>query len=117
MLAPNGAGSLLHCGSRIANGEFVACKGNLLDTNAQPYDPRFLVVCLDEQPVQLLKKTRVPIATKTHARCGDSEYERAGMTGVFVCTEPLRGWRIVKGLPALILHRHPAHEVKPLTVP
>jgi hypothetical protein len=37
-----------------ANGEFVACMENVLETYAQPYDPRFPVVCMDEQPVQLL---------------------------------------------------------------
>lgn len=33
---------------------------NILDTNAQPYDERFPVLCMDEQPVQLLKETRTP---------------------------------------------------------
>jgi hypothetical protein len=31
-----------------ANGEFVACMENVLETYAQPYDPRFPVVCMDE---------------------------------------------------------------------
>ena len=62
-----------------ANGEFVACMENVLETYAQPYDARFPVVCMDEQPVQLLKETRAPIAaTKHHARRVDYEYERAG---------------------------------------
>jgi hypothetical protein len=80
-----------------ANGEFVACMENVLETYAQPYDPRFPVVCMDEQPVQLLKETRVPIAaTKTHARRVDYEYERAGTASVFMFTEPLQGWRHVR---------------------
>lgn len=79
-----------------ANSEFVACMENVLETYAQPYDPRFPVLCMDEQPVQLLKETRVPIAaTKTHARRVDHEYERAGTANVFMCTEPLSGWRSV----------------------
>jgi hypothetical protein len=83
-----------------ANGEFVACMENLLETYAQPYDPRFPVVCMDEQAVQLLKETRGPLApTKTRARRVDYEYERAGTASVFMFTEPLRGWRQVRSRP------------------
>jgi hypothetical protein len=35
-----------------ANGEFVACMENVLETYAQPYDTRFPVVCMDEQPTK-----------------------------------------------------------------
>ena len=38
-----------------ANGAFVAGMANVLETYAQPYDARFPVVCMDEQPGQLLK--------------------------------------------------------------
>lgn len=80
-----------------ANGEFVACMENVLETYAQPYDPRFPVLCMDEQPVQLVKETRVPIAaTKNHARRVDYEYERAGTACVFMFTELLSGWRSVR---------------------
>ena len=80
-----------------ANGEFVACMENVLETYAQPYDPQFPVVCMDEQPVQLLKETRIPIAaTQHHARRVDYEYERAGMASVFMFAEPLQGWRNVR---------------------
>jgi hypothetical protein len=80
-----------------ANGEFVACMENVLETYAQPYDPRFPVLCMDEQPVQLLKETRVPIAaTEKHARRVDYEYERAGTASVFMFTEPLSDWRNVR---------------------
>jgi len=80
-----------------ANGEFVACMENVLETYAQPYDSQFPVLCMDEQPVQLLKETRVPIAaTKKHARRVDYEYERAGTASIFMFTEPLSGWRNVR---------------------
>ena len=70
---------------------------NVLETYAQPYDPRFPVVCMDEQPVQWLKETRVPLAATTHhARRIDDEYERAGTASVFMCAEPLQGWRHVR---------------------
>ena len=51
---------------------------------------------MDEQPVQLLKETRVPIpATKEHPRRVDYEYERAGTASIFMFCEPLAGWRQV----------------------
>jgi len=77
-----------------ANSEFVACMENVLETYAQPYDEWFPVLCMDEQPVQLLKETRISIAaTREHARRVDYEYERAGTASIFMFTEPLSGWR------------------------
>jgi hypothetical protein len=80
-----------------ANGEFVAAMENVLETYAQPYDARFPVLTMDEQPVQLFKETRQPIpATKAHPRRVDYEYERAGTACVFMFAEPLSGWRDVR---------------------
>ena len=80
-----------------ANSEFVASMEEVLETYAQPYDSRFPVVCMDEQPVQLLKETRVPVpATKAHPRRVDYEYERAGTASIFMFCEPLSGWREVQ---------------------
>ena len=77
-----------------ADGEFVASMEEVLATYAQPYDSRHPVLCMDEQPVQLLKETRVPIAaTKEHPRRVDYEYERAGTASIFMFCEPLSGWR------------------------
>jgi len=79
-----------------ADGEFVAAMEEVLETYAQPYDARRPVLCMDEQPVQLLKETRVPIAaTKKHPRRVDYEYERAGTASIFMFCEPLSGWRQV----------------------
>jgi hypothetical protein len=79
-----------------ADGEFVAAMEEVLETYAQPYDARRPVLCMDEQPVQLLKETRVPIAaTKDHPRRVDYEYERAGTASIFMFCEPLLGWREV----------------------
>lgn len=79
-----------------ADGEFVANMEEVLETYAQPYDPRHPVVCMDEQPIQLLKETRLPIpATKEHPRRVDYEYERAGTASIFMFCEPLSGWREV----------------------
>ena len=80
-----------------ANSEFVASMENVLETYEKPYDSQFPVLCMDEQPVQLLKETRLPIAaTSKHARRVDYEYERAGTASVFMFTEPLSGWRNVR---------------------
>jgi DDE superfamily endonuclease len=79
------------------NGEFVANMEEMLETYAQPYNPRVPVVCMDEQPVQLLKETRVPVAaTKNHPRRVDYEYERGGTASLFMFCEPLSGWREVQ---------------------
>lgn len=79
-----------------ANSEFVANMEEVLETYAQPYDRRFPVMCMDEQPVQLLKETRVPVAATTrHPRRVDYEYERAGTASIFMFCEPLSGWREV----------------------
>jgi hypothetical protein len=76
-----------------ADAEFVAGKEDVLETYEQPYDPRRPVVCMDEQPVQLPKETRTPIAaTVKHAKRVDHEYERARVARIFMLTEPLAGW-------------------------
>jgi hypothetical protein len=79
-----------------ADAEFVAGMEEVLETYAAAYDGRHPVLCMDEQPVQLLKETRMPIpATKGHPRRVDYEYERAGTASVFLFCEPLAGWRSV----------------------
>ena len=67
---------------------------DVLETYERPYDPQRPVVCMDEQPVQLLKETRVPLpATPEHPQRVDYEYERAGTAAVCLFCEPLTGWR------------------------
>ena len=49
--------------------ECVACKEEVLETYTAADDPTHPVLCMDEQPIQLLKETRVPIAaTKKHGK-------------------------------------------------
>ena len=77
-----------------ADGEFVACMEEVLETYETPYDSACPVLCMDEQPVQLIRETRTPIpATKEHPRRIDYEYERAGTASIFMFAEPLAGWR------------------------
>ena len=66
----------------------------VLETYAVAYDPQHPVLCMDEQPVQLLKETKVPIAaTKNHGKRVDYEYERNGTASIFMFAEPLSGFR------------------------
>jgi hypothetical protein len=79
-----------------ADAEFVAGMEDVLEIYEKPYDPKCPVLCMDEQPVQLLKETRAPIpATAKRGRRVDYEYERAGTANIFMFTEPLAGWREV----------------------
>jgi transposase len=74
--------------------EFVACMEEVLETYEKPYDRANPVICMDEQPVQLLKETRVPIeATTDHPKRVDYEYERNGTASIFMFAEPLSGFR------------------------
>jgi hypothetical protein len=77
-----------------ADAEFVAHMEEVLETYEKPHDPSCPVLCMDEQPVQLVRETRQAIAgTKDHPRRVDYEYERAGTACIFMFTEPLSGWR------------------------
>src|SRR3984885_11563261 len=76
------------------DGEFVAGMEEVLETYAEAFDPKHPVLCMDEQPVQLLKETRGPIAaTKKHGKRVDYEYERNGTASIFMFAEPLSGFR------------------------
>ncbi len=79
-----------------ADAEFAASMEEVLDVYARFYDPRYPVLGMDEQPIQLLKETRIPIAgTRKHPRRVDYEYQRAGTASLFMFGEPLRGGRHV----------------------
>lgn len=60
------------------------------------YNPSCPVICIDEQPVQLVKETRVTLPAKPgQPKAVDYEYERNGTANIFIFTEPLTGWRKV----------------------
>ncbi len=70
---------------------------DVLDVYTRPYDPRFPQVCMDETSKQLVGETRVPIAAAAgRPRRYDTEYERHGVSNLFLFVEPLRGWRHVQ---------------------
>jgi hypothetical protein len=83
-----------------ADAEFVAGMEDVLETYEKAYDPACPVVCMDEQPVQLVGETRVPIpATKDHPERIDYEYERLGTASIFLFAEPLSGFRQATARP------------------
>lgn len=72
----------------------------VLETYEKAYDPKCPVLCMDEQPVQLIGETRVPIkATKNHPQRVDYEYERKGTASIFMFAEPLSGFRQATARP------------------
>lgn len=79
------------------SGEFVAHMEDILEVYQQPYDPQIPLVCMDEQPVQLVQEVRKPLpAEEGQPERYDYEYERNGTANIFIFTEPLSGWRSVR---------------------
>jgi len=69
---------------------------NVLEVYKWPYDPAIPVVCMDEQPTQLIKETRMKMAVEPgKPERVDYEYERNGTAANFMFTEPLGSWRKV----------------------
>jgi hypothetical protein len=78
------------------SGELVAHMEDVLEVYQMPSEPQGPMVCMDEQPVQLLKETRQPLpAAPGQPEKVDYEYERKGTANIFLFTEPLRGTRHV----------------------
>ena len=69
---------------------------DILETYALPYDEAIPLVCMDEQPCQLLDHYLEPLPMRPASpRKEDYEYVRKGTCSIFVFTEPLQGWRHV----------------------
>jgi hypothetical protein len=66
----------------------------VLEVYCRPYDASHPVICMDEQPRQLIDEVRPPVATQPGtAAKEDFEYVRHGMCVVWMFVEPLAGWR------------------------
>lgn len=83
----------------ITPSAFPICANLRLDVLAgyrRPYNPLRPVICLDEQPTQLVGETRRPQPVQPgQPQRIDYEYERLGCAANFMITEPLGGWRKV----------------------
>jgi hypothetical protein len=69
----------------------------VLDAYARPHDPQEPLVCFDEMPRQLLDHVLAPLPMGPgQPERVDCEYERKGTANLFLCFEPLSGWRHVE---------------------
>ena len=67
---------------------------DILELYKRPYDPKLPLICMDEQPVQLVKEVRKPLPVRPGIPMRyDQHYERAGTANIFMFTEPLGQWR------------------------
>lgn len=79
------------------NAEFVCSMENVLEVYKKPYNAAYPVVCMDESSKQQIQEIREPIKTTPgKTECYDFEYERNGVSNLFIFFEPLVGWRHVE---------------------
>jgi DDE superfamily endonuclease len=70
---------------------------DILELYAEPHDACYPVVCFDESPYQLVSETRQPLpAAPGQPARYDYEYRREGTCNLFMCFQPLGGWRHVE---------------------
>lgn len=75
---------------------FVCQMEQVLEVYKRPYDPRRPVVCMDEQPKQLISEISAPMpGTRGRPARMDYEYVREGVCTVWMFVEPLGCWRDV----------------------
>ena len=76
---------------------FVCQMEQVLEVYKRPYDPKRPVVCMDEQPKQLISEVSQPLPVRPgQPVCIDYEYVREGCCNVWMFVEPLGGWRSVR---------------------
>ncbi len=70
---------------------------DVLEVYHRSYDGDEALVCMDETSKQQVKETRVPHpATPGAVSAYDYEYERDGVSSLFMLFAPLEGWRRVE---------------------
>jgi len=70
---------------------------DILDLYHQPYDLKRPMVGMDETSKQLIRETRSRIGAQVgRVERYDYEYQRNGVSNIFMFFEPLGGWRHVK---------------------
>lgn len=77
--------------------DFVCAMENVLELYHEPYNAAYPQVCFDESNKQLIAEVVVPLpAIPGQIARYDYEYERHGMSNLFMFFEPLRAWRHVE---------------------
>ena len=70
---------------------------DILEVYRRPHDPNRPLVCIDEASKQQAKETREPLSTTVGKPAPyDYEYERNGVSNLFMIFAPLEGWRHVE---------------------
>ena len=70
---------------------------DVLEVYHREYQDNEVLVCLDETSKQLVGETRTPLPTRPgSARAYDYEYQRKGVSSLFMLFAPLEGWRGVE---------------------
>ena len=70
---------------------------DVLEVYQRPYSEEYPQGCFDETSKQQVKETRLPLPVEAgHPARYDSEYERNGVSNLFMMFAPLEGWRHVK---------------------
>ena len=70
---------------------------DVLEVYQRPYAENEVLVCMDETSKQQVKETRVPRAARPGTpQVYDYEYERNGVSNMFMLFAPLEGWRRVE---------------------
>ena len=68
-----------------------------LDVYMQNYDSKRVLVCMDETSKQQIKEVKIPIAAKPgQKKIYDYEYERNGVSNLFMFFSPTEKWRHVE---------------------
>ena len=70
---------------------------DVLEVYHRQFGGNEVLVCLDETSKQQVKETRLPRPARPgEAACYDYEYERNGVSNLFMLFAPLEGWRRVE---------------------
>ena len=94
--------------------DFVCAMEDVLEVYHRPYEDNEVLVCLDETSKQQVKETRLPRPPRPGSAVAyDYEYERNGVSNLFMLFAPLEGWRRV-GVTDRRTKVDWAHQVKKL---
>ena len=92
----------------------VCAMEDVLEVYHRPYEDNEVLVCLDETSKQQVKETRLPRPPRPGSAVAyDYEYERNGVSNLFMLFAPLEGWRRV-GVTDRRTKVDWAHQVKKL---